>query len=161
MHIYCSKTRDFRTFTAAELYISRGEQGCIIDTTIINAGGKYYRASGDGHITIESSERLMGEWKIISTLDSLGLELTGKDVEGPEFFKFNGEEKWGLLVDQYTTGRGYLPIITTNISDTTGASWRKPAANEYSFGNLKKRHGSILPITQKEYEAIISKWGGE
>ncbi|SFF44499.1 Transposase, partial [Paenibacillus algorifonticola] len=79
------------------------EAGCawaIIDTTIIKAGGMYYRASGDGQITIESSERLMGEWKVISTLESLGLELTGKNVEGPEFFKFNGEEKWGLLVDQ-------------------------------------------------------------
>lgn len=96
---------------------------------------------------------------MISTLESLGLTLTGKDVEGPEFFKFNGEEKWGLLVDQYSTSGGYLPIITTDMSDWTGACWRKPEPEEYDFGKLKKRHGSILPITKSEYEAIQSKWG--
>ncbi len=159
MHIYCSKTRDFRAFTPAEKYITRGEQRTIIDTTVIKAGGKYYRASGDGHITIESSDRLMGEWKIISTLESLGLQLMGKDVEGPEFFKFNGEEKWGLLVDQYATNGGYLPLITTDIGDTTGTCWRKPKPDEYSFGSLKKRHGTILPITESEYEHILAKWG--
>lgn len=62
---------------------------------MIKAGDKYFRASCDGQITIETSDRLMGEWKVISTLESLGLTLTGKDVESPEFFKFNGEEKWG------------------------------------------------------------------
>ncbi|ANY70023.1 hypothetical protein BBD42_28610 [Paenibacillus sp. BIHB 4019] len=159
LHIYASKTRDFRTFTPSELYITRGEHRTIIDTTIMKAGGMYYRASGDGQITIESSERLMGEWKIISTLESLGLGLTGKDVEGPEFFKFNGEEKWGLLVDQYGTNRGYLPLVTTNIGDTTGKCWRKPAADEYSFGRLKKRHGTVMPVTKSEYDAILAKWG--
>ncbi|MCV4231417.1 glycoside hydrolase family 43 protein [Virgibacillus sp. LDC1] len=161
MHIYCCKTQDFRTFTPAELYITRGEQRTIIDTTMIKAGDKYFRASCDGQITIETSDRLMGDWKVISTLESLGLTLTGKDVEGPEFFKFNGEEKWGLLVDQYSTSGGYLPIITTDIGEPTGACWRKPEPEEYDFGILKKRHGSILPITKSEYEAIQSKWGSQ
>lgn len=157
-HIYGSKTKDFRLFMPSELYITRGESG-IIDTTIIKARNQYYRASGDGQITIESSDRLMGEWEVISTLKSLGLELTGKDVEGPEFFKFNGEDKWGLLVDQYSTSGGYLPIMTTDIGDQTGECWTKPSPDQYSFGSLKKRHGSILPITKLEYEAIKDKWG--
>lgn len=160
LHIYCSRTRDFHSFTPAEQYITRGEHTSIIDTTIIRANGKYYRASGDGQITIESSDRLTGDWTVISTLDSLGLQLTGKDVEGPEFFKFNGEDKWGLLVDQYATDGGYLPIITTDIGDTTGACWRRPEPQEYDFGKLKKRHGTILPVTKKEYDAILEKWGG-
>jgi hypothetical protein len=159
IHIYCSRTCDFRTFTEAELYITRGELGTIIDTTMIKAGGKYYRASGDGQITIETSKSLMGEWTILSTLESLGLSLTGKDVEGPEFFKFNGEDRWGLLVDQYATKGGYLPIVTTDIGDPTGASWRRPAPDEYSFGSLKKHHGTILPITRSEYEAVMEQWG--
>jgi hypothetical protein len=159
LHIYCSKTRDFRTFSPAELYITRGENRTIIDTTIIKAGDKYYRASGDGQITIEASDRLLGEWTVISTLESLGLELTGKDVEGPEFFKFNGEDKWGLMVDQYATGRGYLPLMTTDIGDTSGANWSKPEPDQYSFDRLKKRHGSILPVTKHEYDEIWAKWG--
>ncbi|RIX59532.1 1,4-beta-xylanase [Paenibacillus nanensis] len=160
LYIYCSKTSDFRSFTEAELYITRGEHNTIIDTTIIKAGGKYYRASGDGHITIEASDHLLKEWKTVSTLDSLGLRLTGKDVEGPEFFKFNGEEKWGLLVDQYASDGGYLPIVTTDIGDPTGASWRRLKPEEYAFGRLKKRHGTILPLFKGEYDAIWAKWGG-
>jgi len=159
MHIYCSKTRDFRTFTEAELYITRGERDTIIDTTMIKAGGRYYRASGDGQITVEASERLKGEWSVVSTLESLGLGLTGKDVEGPQFFKFNGENKWGLLVDQYASDGGYLPIVTSDIGDPTGTRWRKLSPDEYSFEGLKKRHGSILPLTGSEYEAILSHWG--
>lgn len=158
LHIYGSTTKDFHQFTKAELFITRGETSSIIDTTIIKAGGRYYRASGDGQITIEACDSLTGEWSIISTLESLGLELTGKEVEGPEFFKFNGEEKWGLLVDQYSSGRGYLPIVTSDIGDTTGASWCKLEPEEYSFGSLKKRHGTILPVTQAEYEALLARY---
>lgn len=161
MHIYCSKTPDFRTFSEPQLYITRGDDRTIIDTTIMKAGDMYYRASGDGHITIESSDRLMGEWTVISTLESLGLGLTGKDVEGPAFFRYNGEEKWGLMVDQYATGRGYLPIMTTDIGDTTGACWRKPEPDEYDFDLLKKRHGSILPVTRTEYDAILARWNDD
>ncbi|MCG7379763.1 glycoside hydrolase family 43 protein [Paenibacillus sp. ACRSA] len=159
MHIYASRTKDFRTFTQAELYITRGERGTIIDTSIIRADDMYYRASGDGHITIESCKRLNGDWKHIATLDSLGLGLTGNDVEGPAFFKFNNEEKWGLFVDQYSSNGGYLPILTSQIDDTSGASWQKLHPEQYSFGSLKKRHGSILPITNKEYDTILAQWG--
>jgi len=159
LHIYGSRTVDFRTFTPAEPYISRGENASIIDTTMIVVGDRYYRASGDGQITLERGSRLDGEWEKLSTLESLGLKLTGKDAEGPQFFKLNGEERWVLLVDRYSTQGGYLPIVTTDIGDTTGAAWRIAEPGEYDFGALKKRHGSVLPITQREYEAVEKRWG--
>ncbi|PAD32903.1 glycoside hydrolase family 43 protein [Paenibacillus sp. 7523-1] len=159
MHIYCSTTKDFKSFSPAERYITRGANESIIDTTIIQVGNKYYRASGDGQITIESSEQLRGDWKKVSTLQSLGLELTGKDVEGPVFFKFNDQKRWVLLVDQYATSGGYLPIVTTDIGDTSGACWEKLKAEDYSFDILKKRHGSVLPITQHEYDFLLAHWG--
>ncbi len=161
LHIYACKTKDFTSFTPAELFITRGETSTIIDTTIIKAGETFYRASGDGQITIEGSNSLLGEWEVLSTLESLGMGLTGRDVEGPQFFKRNGENKWCLLVDQYATGGGYLPIMTTNIGDQTGACWSMPAPDRYSFGELKKRHGSILPITKAEYDGIWGAWGVE
>jgi len=159
MHIFCSTTPDFVTFSPAELYITRGEYESIIDTTIIKANGRYFRASGDGQITIEACDNLRGDWEVISTLESLGLGLTGKEVEGPEFFKFNGEDQWGLLVDQYASSEGYLPIITSDIGDTTGVCWKKLKSDEYDFGGAKKRHGTILPINRREYEALLNKWG--
>ncbi len=159
LHMYASRTSDFREFTPAEPYITRGERASILDTTMTRVGDRYYRASGDGQITLESSEAPGGDWQPYATLESLGLGLTGRDVEGPQFFKLNEEERWVLLVDQYASGGGYLPIVTTDIGDTTGAAWRTAAPEEYDFGRLKKRHGSVLPITREEYEAIEQRWG--
>ena len=76
---------------------------------MVKAGDSYYRVSADGEITIEKSDSVLGDWKIISTLKSLsenmegyaafknetGIVMTGGVLEGPELFKFNGGDKWG------------------------------------------------------------------
>ena len=171
--VYYSKTRDFVNFTKAEQYIDRGDRH-IIDTSMIKASdGKYYRVSADGEITIETSDTILGEWTEISNLRGLsagmngwstfksvdGLTLTGGVLEGPELFQFNGEDKWGLYSDNYT-GKGYIPITTTDLSDTTGSAWTIYTSGQYNFGSMKKRHGSILGITQEEYNSVMRKWGG-
>lgn len=150
--IFYAKTRDFYTFTPAVEWIDRNKQS-IIDTTVVKANNKYYRASGDGQISFEESDQILGTWTKTRTLQEVGL--TGSDVEGPEIFKFNDRDEWAILVDQYATGKGYLPIVTSDLS--TGA-FRKLAATEYSLDANKKRHGSILSITQKEYDAIMAKY---
>jgi len=169
--VYYSKTRDFIHFTKAEKYIDRGDWHCI-DTSMIKAGDKYFRVSSDAIMRIEMSDTVLGEWKVISTITDLhksmqgyaafyaesGLNLTGGVIEGPEFFKFNGEEKWGLYVDNYVNA-GYIPITTTDISDTTGSKWNLYTRSQYDFGALKKRHGSVLGITRDEYVNVMEKWG--
>ena len=55
---------------------------------------------------------------------------------------------------------GYIPVTMTDISDTTGKAWQLYTRNQYSFGRLKKRHGSILGVTKKEYANVMAKWGG-
>jgi hypothetical protein len=157
--IYYSRTKDFQTFTPAQLYIDRpGTQG-IIDTQIIKVdtttgGYKYYRASGDGQITFEGSNQILGTWQRIGDLQSIGL--TGSQVEGPILYKFNDKNQWGLFVDQYATGKGYLPLVSSDLSNTS--NFRILNSSEYSLGTNKKRHGSILNLTQKEYNAIMAKW---
>lgn len=158
-HIFYSKTRDFHNFTDPKLYIMRDGIGeDLYDTTMIESNGKFYRASRVDDIFIESSDSVLGDWTEICTLEDL-VGLTGNDVEGPEFFKYNGEDKWGLLVDQDATGKGYLPIMTTDVGDTTGESWSLMEDGTYSFGALLKRHGTILPITQEEYDALMGEYG--
>lgn len=167
MNVYYAKTRDFRTFTEPVKWIDR--QNSIIDTTMIQANGKYYRASGDGQITIDESDSIFGEWKTISTLKDIFNtdRYSGAKLEGPELFLYNEAdwevdeegnpvETWGLMCDQYSESKGYLPFRTTNIADTTTDSWR--TADEVNFGSLKKRHGTILPVTAEEYEAILEAY---
>ncbi|MFD0817632.1 glycoside hydrolase family 43 protein [Micromonospora zhanjiangensis] len=159
--IYYSRTTDFRTFSPARMYINRpGTQG-IIDTQILEIPGstggyRYLRASGDGQITIEGSNQLLSGWTRLGDLSGQGLP--GSQVEGPILHKFNDRNEWGLYVDQYATGRGYLPLTTTN--PAAPGSYRVRATSEYDLGASRKRHGTILPITQAQLTALRSKWGG-
>ena len=88
-------------------------------------------------------------------------------LEGPEFFKYNEDdylkdesgnpvETWGLMCDQYARGAGYLPFRSTNLADMSTKSWF--TASDVNFGGLKKRHGTILPITDEEYERISNAY---
>lgn len=162
--IFYSWTRDFRTFTSPRLYIERVGEGVnskdIIDTQIIEVNDgkyRYYRASRDSQNTVEGGNSILGEWDRIGDISELGY--TARDVEGPILYQFNGEKKWGMLVDQYRRGLGYLPFVSGDLSDIK--NFRVLDKSEYSFGKSKKRHGSILNITQAEYEALLKKWPSE
>jgi hypothetical protein len=157
--IYYSRTRHFGTFTPAQLYIERPGTQPIIDTQIIevagSAGGyRYIRASGDTQITIEGSNQILGAWTRLGDISHLGL--TGSQAEGPILHQFNGRNEWGLWVDQYSSGRGYLPLAVPNPADPR--TYRIRNSSEYALGASRKRHGSILGITQAQYDALRAKW---
>ncbi len=155
--VYGSHTKDFRSFSPAQLFIERTGPGDVIDTQIVEVKGhkhRYYRASRDTQITLEGADSLLGTWERVG--DLAYLNYTGRQVEGPILFQFNQQQKWGLLVDQYATGRGYLPLTTTNLDDPRG--FQVLPANSYSFGASRKRHGGVLNITKTELAALRAKW---
>lgn len=151
----------------------------IIDTTILKIGDTYYSASKDGDnaeknggIRIMKTKNLLdpASWEKVCDLDELGLDLKGQNVsaltnaslEGPELFQLNKKDwadpekpEYVLMADRYAAGAGYLPITTTDIEDTTGSSWKLlNSGNDYSFDRLKKRHGTVLRLTQAELDRI-------
>lgn len=151
----------------------------IIDTTILKIGDTYYSASKDGdNAEINGGIRIMktktlldpASWEKVYDLDELGLDLTGQRVsvltnaslEGPELFQLNKKDwtdpekpEYVLMADQYKAGAGYLPITTTDLEDTTGSSWKLlSSGSDYSFDLLKKRHGTVLRLTQAELDRV-------
>lgn len=159
--IYYAKTTDFVTFTPPKLYIDRPGDQSIIDTQIIEVEGgvggyRYVRASGDGQITLEGSQSVLGAWTTIGDLSQVGL--TGQMVEGPILFKFNGEAKWGLWVDQYASGKGYLPLTSTNMG--SAQNWQIASQGSYNLGASHKRHGGILSLNDAELNRLTAQWGG-
>ncbi|WP_238011765.1 glycoside hydrolase family 43 protein [Dactylosporangium sp. AC04546] len=156
--IYSARTSNFRSITTPQLYIDRaGTQG-IIDTQIIEVptgSYRYVRASGDGQITIEGSNSILGTWTNLGNLSGIGL--TGSQVEGPMWMKFNTGGDYALYLDQYASGRGYLPVLTTNPATPPG-SYRIPAASTYALGGTKKRHGAILNLTAAEESRVLARW---
>lgn len=177
---YCM-TKDFRTFTEPQLFTSSVNGKGMIDMSIIAVGNNtYYRiSSSTPDILLEKSTTgLFGEWSVVSSLQNLGFSYgaAGNEtpditiVEGPEIFKYNKDDSikdsngtvldtWGVLVDNYG-GKGYFPLVTTDLGctipfGTEGSAW---SVTDYDFCS-RKRHGTILPITRSEYEAILAAYG--
>jgi sucrose-6-phosphate hydrolase SacC (GH32 family) len=157
--IYYSRTRDFATFTPAQLYIDRPGPAGLIDTQIVKiddptAPYRYVRASGDGQLTLEGSQSILGDWTVLGDLRPIGL--TGKDVEGPILFKLPQPGQWALWVDQYRTRGGYLALETGDLAHPETFKRADPA--RVAYGASKKRHGSVLNISAEEYRRLLAKW---
>ena len=148
--IFCSRTKDFKTFTEPEVYIER--ENHVIDTTIIEEGGKYYRFSKDETtktILAEVSDSLQGQFTSIDTnlKDVFG-------VEGPECFKLKGENRWCLLLDHFAKEGKYFPYYT---EDLATAQFTIDTKEFYIPVNAK--HGGVMVITMEEYKALVEAYG--
>lgn len=149
--IYCARTRDFRTFSAPEVYIEGDKH--IIDTTIIECDGIYYRYSRDdvhGCIVADSVETLTS--RVARRIPAPHLEAQPR-VEGPFAFKFNGQRRWCLLIDNHV-GVGYYPLVSTDLASGVFA----PPSEPYRMPT-RARHGGVLPVTEEEYVSLLQKWG--
>lgn len=152
--IYGAYTRDFRNFTVPFLFMEK--ENHVIDSTIIRRPEGYYRYTKDEttkKIRVDFGKTLQPE--AFRQLESSALDqLTG--VEGPEIFQFHDREEWCLMVDRFAEGKGYLPLVTENLSE---GGFRVLADGEFDMGRTKKRHGGIINITEEEYRALEKAWG--
>ncbi|MCH5185228.1 MAG: glycoside hydrolase family 43 protein [Oscillospiraceae bacterium] len=150
--IYRSYTEDFRTFTKPEIYIDGGNISNI-DTTIIKDKGIYYRFTKNeskSSIIMEKSRTLAGGFEAVSEYEidgSPGNTVTG--YEGPTIYKINGENRWCLMLDYFSKKGGYKPFITDDLKRGIFRS-----AEEVHFDGIY-RHGTVMPVTKKEYNTLI------
>lgn len=150
--IYGSYTKDFRSFSPAFKYIER--EKAVIDTTIIRHGGMYYRFTKDestAFIVLDKGASLQGEFTPVPApiLKTLGA------LEGPECYQLP-DGRWCLICDQYKAHKGYLPIVIDNLD--TG-DMHPLAEDQYDLGQVLKRHGGVLKISDEAYRALISHYG--
>ncbi len=177
-------TRDFVTFTEPQTWIDvkRANGRGMIDSTVIEDDGTYYRLTKDeASMTIrqEKSTDLTArvEGSLPTTTSAPGWQLIRERVgvgepngwggtftngEGPTVFKANdgdvntgGAETWFLFQDQpsYHGGQGYVPFSST---DLDSGVWTSVA--EQADLPLSPRHGTVLPITQREYERLLASY---
>ncbi|MFJ5998646.1 glycoside hydrolase family 43 protein [Streptomyces sp. NPDC092370] len=163
--IFYARTSDFRTTTTPQIYIDRPGTQELIDTQIVEVAAgvgnyRYVRASGDGQITIEGSNSILGTWTKLGDLSGIGLTgtagTTGTKVEGPMWMKFRDRNEWALYLDQYAIGGGYMPVTTANPS--APGTYQIPASGSYNMGVNKKRHGSIMNLTAAEESRVLARW---
>ncbi|TDC73422.1 family 43 glycosylhydrolase [Streptomyces hainanensis] len=152
-------TSDFRTFSEPETWHDPGYS--VIDSTVIEDDGVFHRFTKDERnpssstpcskfVTQESSTDLLDPaWDFVA--DCLGRGALSQG-EGPTVFRSNTEEKWYLFIDEFG-GRGYVPFETTDLASgrwTESTGYRLPAS---------PRHGTVLPVTQAEYDRLAERWG--
>lgn len=145
--IYGSYTSDFREFSTPFLFME--DDNHLIDTTIVEEDGWYYRFTKDETtkcIRMERSRSLTGdcEKRKAGELD----ELYG--VEGPECYRLP-DGRWCLIVDQFSQGKGYLPLVCTSLE---AGDFKIVPECMYDFGKTLKRHGGVCQLTDEEYELL-------
>lgn len=153
--VYRAYTKDFKTFTEPEIYIDNVESS--IDTCIIKEGDTYYRFTKDEThkaVTMMKSKSLSHGWEDVNSYTINGE--AGDSVfgyEGPTIFKYHGENKWCLLLDNYAKHAGYKPFITRDLSEGKFTS-----PEDFKFDAVY-RHGTVMPITDDEYTSLVKKYG--
>jgi hypothetical protein len=151
-------TPDFRTFSAAQVWVDKGFS--TIDSTLIRHNATYYRLTKDERGSSSSTcGNFILEEKSTALLNrgySFVAECIGRGTisrgEGPLVFKSNTEERWYLFIDEFG-GRGYIPFTTTNLDS---GQWT--AISSYTLPG-RPRHGTVLPVTQAEYDRLLQRWG--
>lgn len=145
-------TGDFRTFEDQGLYMEQAYD--VIDMTIIRDGRKYYRFyknEQEKYLCMDCGDDLEGSFTPVSSPDLR----KQKGVEGPALFPLK-ENGWCLLVDQFAVNGGYVPLLCESLQ---GGRFRSMQKEQYNMGVLRKRHGSVLPLNEKEYYAVKEMYG--
>ncbi|EPQ30217.1 uncharacterized protein PFL1_02333 [Pseudozyma flocculosa PF-1] len=151
-------TKDFVSFTPAVPYIDDGKNA-YIDTTFLRAGSKLYRFTKDENSVSSSDPNGKMVFQDVSSDDSPDGKFTrvanaiGKGSisqgEGPTAFVDNNDpNKSWLFIDEFG-GRGYVPFYSTDV-----ASGKWQIASDWSMPSNKARHGTVLPVDQKRYDAL-------
>jgi hypothetical protein len=157
-------TKDFSDVSEAKVWNDPGHS--VIDSTVIDDKGTYYRLTKDERAASSGNPcgKFITEDKSTDLLDTswdLVAECIGKATdtspgiaagEGPTIFKSNTEEKWYSFIDEFT-GRGYVPFETTDLASGT---WTM--AQDYDLP-ASPRHGTVIPVTQAEYDRLAAQWG--
>ncbi len=153
--IFYTTTKDFVEFAKPKVWINYDYS--TIDTTVIEEDGKYYRFTkyeDKARIMLETADSLLGEWTEVKseTLDAQ------EGVEGPTCFEFHEDDivngqRFGLLLDNFGGG-GYYIMTTDSLA--TGIFNK---VKGYEMPTKKPRHGTVIRITQEEYDALVDAYG--
>jgi hypothetical protein len=150
-------TGDFRGFSAAQTWYDPGYS--VIDSTVIRVGTTHYRYTKDERGGTACGQFIASHTStnLLSTNWAFQRECIGQGTlsrgEGPLVFKSNTENRWYLFIDEFG-GRGYVPFESTNLAS---GQWTPSSGSALP---ASPRHGTVLPVTQAEYDRLQQAYGG-
>lgn len=142
------------TFTALEsapkLLFANPQGTATIDGDIIEKDGQFhmfFKTEGSGNgIKKAVASSLTGTWTMLDKY----LDQNSNAVEGGCVFRFYNTDNYILMYDVYTSGY-YEFTQSTDLENFSVVS-----GNSFDF---TPRHGTIIPITSAEKQALNNKWG--
>jgi beta-xylosidase len=133
-----------------QLFFHPEGKACI-DGDIVKKDGKYhlfFKTEGHGNgIKKAVSDKLTEGY----VLQDKFLQQTKEAVEGAGTFRLIGEGKYILMYDVYMKGR-------YQFTESPDLDSFKVVDEQISM-NFHPRHGCVIPITGKELDRLIAKWG--
>lgn len=133
-----------------QLFFSPTNGSCI-DGDIVLKDGTYhlfFKTEGEGAgIKIAVSDKLTAGY----VLQDKYVQQTKDPVEGAGVFKLNNGEGYILMYDVYTKGK-------YQFTKTKDLAHFKVIDQDVSM-NFHPRHGTVIPVTEKEAEALVRQWG--
>ena len=159
MAIYCCTTRDFRQFSAPQLFFERPQE--ILDSHLVKHDGVYhlfYKSSDRPAMNMHATSRaLFGPYtddpefaEIMASLAQPGA------YEAPTTFVLP-DGRWCLLLDFFGCEKenmGYVPFLSPRTGDA--GFCRADAAFSFPYGF---KHGHAVEITEEEYERLRRHFG--
>lgn len=151
--MYYAYTDDFKTMTKPELlYERKGIQTIDGDITYNEENGYFYlyfKHDEDQTIAYVKSESICGPYEDKPVVVSLSKH----GVEGSSMYKLTGTDTWIMIMDEYGTGNFFMQ--TTKDMENFAAV----APEKYSFDGVRPRHGSVVAISDGEYNRLVEIFG--
>jgi len=108
----------------------------------------FFKTEGSGNGIKSATSKKLTEGYV---LYDRYLQVTDAAVEGSCVFRLIDSDTFVLMYDVYNSGR-YEFAISTDLKNFT----KDPKPISFNF---TPRHGTVIPITEKEKKALLAKWG--
>ncbi len=165
--MYYATTRDFHAFSEPKVFIDEGFP--TIDTSFVQDKGSFYRftkSEVNYRVYYEKATDIFQDkdgikengyqYDVISGTKDGNRGLIGHqgNNEGQTIFKDIHEDKWYMFLDSWP----YHVRWSTNLEDGSQFVNNLLPESEYALPP-GPRHGTVIPITRSEYNALNDKYG--
>lgn len=147
--LWYAYTKDFKRLTTPPRLLFKPRSNMAgIDGDIIEKDGKYYLFEADEEknaICYVVSDKLSGPYY---EPENNKISVADTPLEGHCTYKILGTDKYVLIADQFRKG-GYFMQESDDL-----ISFRKVESDKYSLNHLTPRHGSVIHITEDEFNFL-------
>ncbi len=151
LSIWYSYTDDFQSYSAPQPLFHPSNGLDAIDADIMEKDGTYYMYYKDEcHKTIccVTADSLCGPYREYAHNQ---VACTDRNVEGNCIYRLNDTDTYLMIMDMYTDGRYFMQRTTDML--------HFEAVEDFDL-SFRPRHGSVLSITDEEYERLVKYYEG-